>query len=82
MLKILLNGDEFNKQREERQSSFSEFRGRHNISAGTAASVLPVGVKVIYFPAIRRVKPTSGRADSKEESDDEILLSLPSWRHL
>lgn len=82
MLKILLNGDEFNKEREERQPSLSEFTERHNTSAGTAASVLPMVAKVIHFPVIRRAKPTSDRADSKEESDGEMLLSLPSWRPL
>lgn len=82
MLKILLNGDEFNKEREERQPPFSEFTGRQSTSAGTAASVLPVGRKVIHFPVIRRAKSNSDRADSEEESDGEMLWSLPSWRPL
>lgn len=45
-------------------------------------SVLPVGRKVIHFPVIRRAKSTSDRADSEEESDGEMLWSLPSWRPL
>lgn len=71
MLKILHRGDEFNKEREDRQLSLSEFTGKHNTSAGTA--VLPAGRNGIHFPVIRRAKPTSDRADFEEEPDGEIL---------
>lgn len=58
MLKILLNGDEFNKEREERQPPFSEFTGRQSTSAGTAASVLPGVGKSFTSQSSEELSPT------------------------
>lgn len=62
MLKILLNGSEFNSGREERQPSFFGLTRRHNTSSNTPTGMLP-----ICLSAIRRIKPTSETKLNLEE---------------
>lgn len=68
MLKILLNGSEFNSGREERQPPFSGLTRRHNTSSNTPTGILPTGWKAICLSALRRIKPTS---ETKLNSEEE-----------